>query len=191
MTLRTAKLLALNEQAPLETSSDIVAPASTERKKEHPAPCVGKGNCIGLEHFNFLAILGKDNFGKVMLAETKTTKQLYAIRVLEEELAHDPGLAGEPLRAVGGGADHPHADLARGVAAEDRAVGDEGDAGAEAGGGDGGAHTGEATPDDHDVVVLFTGLHGGDGITCWRDIPTVWQSVPGKCYRQRTLDNEV
>ena len=81
------QLLALNEQASLETSSDTVAPASIERKNECPAPFVRKENCIGLEHFNFFAILGKDNFGKVMLAETKTTKQLYAIRVLEEELA--------------------------------------------------------------------------------------------------------
>jgi hypothetical protein len=113
------------------------------------------------------------------------------VLVLEEQLAHDPGLAGEALRAVGGCADDPDADLARGVATEDRTVGDEGDAGAEAGGGDGGAHTGEATSDDHDVVVLFTGLHEGDGITLWSSIPTVWQRLPGKCYGQPTLDNEV
>lgn len=56
----------------------------TTRNQAKPAPASG-GTRVGLDHFNFLAVLGKGNFGKVMLAETKASKQLYAIKVLKKE----------------------------------------------------------------------------------------------------------
>ncbi|KAH8681177.1 protein kinase [Xylariales sp. PMI_506] len=55
------------------------------RKPLPSATDPGTGQRIGLDHFNFLAVLGKGNFGKVMLAETKKSRRLYAIKVLKKE----------------------------------------------------------------------------------------------------------
>jgi serine/threonine protein kinase len=40
---------------------------------------------IGLTDFNFLSNLGRGNFAKIMLAETKISRQLYAIKVFKKE----------------------------------------------------------------------------------------------------------
>lgn len=71
----------LQQQPGALLPQSVPAPVSEEPPPLQQQPKVR----IGLDHFNFLAVLGKGNFGKVMLAETKTTKKLYAIKVLKKE----------------------------------------------------------------------------------------------------------
>jgi serine/threonine protein kinase len=67
--------------------SKPIVPSSPQRQP--PARAQTRMRKVGLEDFNFLAVLGKGNFGKVMLAEEKKTNSLYAIKVLKKEFIID------------------------------------------------------------------------------------------------------
>lgn len=70
---------------------NIANPAATES----PSPTILQSR-VGIDDFDIISTLGKGNSAKVLLAENKHSKKLYAIKILRKEILVEYGETSSP-----------------------------------------------------------------------------------------------
>ena len=75
-------------QSLLPVPSDISLPAEQE-EQEAGAAGKDKSNMVSLSDFDMIKVIGRGSYAKVLMVELKSTKRIYAMKVIKKELVTD------------------------------------------------------------------------------------------------------